>query len=337
MRPLPLVLFIACQKPMVAPTDSGGETETGVPDTDSPIIETDEDGDGFPPWTDTTDPARADCDDQDPNVNPNTERYVPAGSFWRGDDLFPETSPMTQITMSDYCIDRLEVTNTEFVELLETQENNGTPNMTNEGLMLYDFMDDDDNIPERIEMGSSGGYNITAGYEHHPVVEVFHWAAVFYCEQRGLHLPTEAQWEKAARGPDDPHLWPWGQEEPSCDTANIMLITGKAETELCVGDTTAVEDYPDGASPYGALNMSGNVAEWVADWYQAAYYTDSPTTDPEGPETGEAEFDGVLQPARMTRGGAYATESGQATVIYRYPERQDGSSNGVGFRCAREL
>jgi sulfatase modifying factor 1 len=83
--------------------------------------------------------------------------------------------------------------------------------------------------------------------------------------------------------------------------------------------------------------LSGNAAEWVSDWYQDDYYGEAPSTDPAGPEFGEAEFDGVMLPARLSRGGAYATESGQATVIYRYPEKEDGTSNGVGFRCARAL
>jgi formylglycine-generating enzyme required for sulfatase activity len=333
-RILPL-LFFACQTPVVVAPDDSADSAT--PDTDIPIVDVDEDGDGYAPWTETIDPARADCDDTDATVTPETERYVATGTFWRGDDMFPETSPMTQITLSDYCVDVHEVTNSEFVVLLEAQEAKGMINITDEGLMLFDFMDDDDNIDERIVLGNTGVYEVSEGYTDHPVVEVFHWSGSFYCAQEGKDLPTEAEWEKAARGPDDPHIWPWGLDDPTCETANIMLILEDGGTELCVGDTTPVGSYPGGASPYGLLDMSGNAAEWILDWYQADYYADAPSTDPQGPESGEAEFDEVLQPARLSRGGAYATESGQASVIYRYPEREAGSSNGVGFRCVRRL
>ncbi len=312
-------------------------TDTATTTTTPPV---DDDGDGYARWDTALDPADADCDDADPAVTPLTERHVPAGTFVRGVDKGSDDSvPAREIYISDVCVDVTEVTNSAFLEFLEARAAAGAPNADDEGRELYDFDDDDDVYEERITE-DAGAYAVEVGYEQHPVTEVFHWSGEALCDWLGKRLPTEAEWEKAARGASgDARQWPWGDINATCDHGNMLLeFTDTGAPLPCVGDTTPVGGYPKGASPYGMLDMAGNVAEWVADWYQADYYSKSPDTDPQGPESGEAEFppDGTAE-ARVSRGGSYLTPAYQDTVSFRYAERAEGSSNGVGFRCARTL
>jgi len=125
-------------------------------------------------------------------------------------------------------------------------------------------------------------------YAQHPVTNVNWNLANQYAAWVGGRLPTEAEWEKAARGTDQ-RIYPWGNTESSDQLLNYNNATG---------DTTPVGSYPDGVSPYGALDMAGNVEEWVADWYSATYYATSPAKNPLGPDTG-TRF-------RVTRGGSFS-------------------------------
>jgi formylglycine-generating enzyme required for sulfatase activity len=148
----------------------------------------------------------------------------------------------------------------------------------------------------------------------HPVVGV-HWnQAANYCESVGGFLPTEAQWEKTARGPDG-SVYPWGETEPSCELLNF---------NNCLGDTSAVLDYPNGASPYEVLDLAGNVFEWVADWYQEDYYESSPFENPLGPDHGEV---------RSVRGSTFRTGQDQVESFLRYFLEPDKYRSDLGFRC----
>lgn len=109
-----------------------------------------------------------------------------------------------------------------------------------------------------------------------------------FCAWAGLNLPTEAQWEKAARG-DDGRKYPWGNEEPTCDHASFLG---------CSGLRQPVGSFPQGASPYGVMDMAGNVPEWVADWYSPTYYENAPISDPGGPNDGDF---------KVFRGGSFAS------------------------------
>lgn len=325
-----MLLLLACQPKSIDTSNTILDTSVGDTSSESPE-EVDADGDGYPLWSSTTDIARADCDDTDPNVTPLTERYIPAGEFLRGENNTPWSSPQRSIELSDYCIDVYETTNQQFAGFMNEMLALGFDNVTEDGLELYDIDDDDDVFPERILIAAEG-YRVMEGYEQHPVNEVFKWSGDAYCSFMERSLPTEAQWEKAARG-EDGRTFPWGNAEPSCDLTNFGFIN-----DQCVGDTVAVGSYPNGVSPYGVHDMAGNIAEWVSDWFGMDYYAQSPEIDPEGPEIGW--FDdgqGNTFEARVVRSGNHATGMGDIQTHYRQPEPVGASSNGVGFRCARQL
>lgn len=308
----------------------------------TPTAPTDQDGDGYPVWYLALDtPEIADCDDQDPAVNPTVERLVPEGWFWRGNDEFEDTAPMRQIWLSAYCLDVVPVTNAQFAAFMNARVPEGLGEQTADGLPLFDFDDQDDDIPERIVRDGHGGYAVLDGYEDHPVTEVYQWSGETYCAAHGKRLPSEAEWEKGARGDQDMRDYPWGDDAPTCDLANFSDLVldddGRiVSNDPCVGDTVPVGSYPN-ASPFGLLDMTGNVAEFTSDFYRADYYASSPDVDPEGPDSGWAEDpmnpDGFE--AIVARGGVWAAMA--MPVWGRWSEPLDANSNGVGFRCARSL
>jgi serine/threonine-protein kinase len=163
-----------------------------------------------------------------------------------------------------------------------------------------------------------GRYYGNSVFDDYPVIYVSWHDADTYCQWVGGRLPTEAEWEYAARGPDR-YFYPWGNNAPSSTSASYYRN---------VGDTTAVGSYPDGESWVGALDMAGNVWEWVSDWYSADYYAASPTENPTGPDTGDF---------RVLRGGSWFNiPDSSVRSAYRYWYDPDYRSGYIGFRCVVE-
>jgi len=160
-------------------------------------------------------------------------------------------------------------------------------------------------------------YYNNSKYDNYPVVYINWQEAVQYCTWVNRRLPTEAEWEKAARGTDG-RSYPWGNEEPNSKLANYQDN---------IGTPLPVDRYPLGASPYGVLNMAGNVREWLADWYNGSTYQEDHSVNPLGPETGIE---------RSMRGGHFSDTMRRITTYNRFKHEPESAGLGRGFRCAAD-
>ncbi len=232
---------------------------------------------------------------------------IPAGPFVMGSTAVPDATPHT-VWLSDYYIDQYEVTNAQFVEFLNLFGNQ------TEGNVPWVDADSDEVRIHQVD----GVWQPDPGFADHPMVEVTRYGAQAYCAWLGERLPTEAEWEKAARGTDE-RTFPWG-EEISCDDTNYGACG--------LRQTVEVGRYPQSVSPYGIHDMAGNAAEWTTDWYDDDYYAASPLRNPTGPE--DSPGDHVA-----TRGGSWFSTDQFLRTFHRNHEFVPVTSFGnVGFRCA---
>ncbi|MCF8721936.1 formylglycine-generating enzyme family protein [Nitrospina gracilis] len=238
---------------------------------------------------------------------------IPAGPFTMGLDINnaegwgdPDEQPVHVVQLDAYAIDLYEVTARQFAEFL-----NAHPEKAEHFIELGDAV-----TVERVD----GRYRARPGLERLPVNRVSWYGADAYCRWVGKRLPTEAEWEKAARGTDG-RLFPWGDEFP----ANDRVTFRRSFAELGFKVMEPVDALPKGRSPYGLHHMAGNVWEWVGDWYGPAYYERSPEKNPTGPDSGDS---------RVLRGGNWYFKPYYLRTTYRFNEAPDVFKVWQGFRCA---
>jgi formylglycine-generating enzyme required for sulfatase activity len=226
---------------------------------------------------------------------------IPAGEFLMGCDVgYPVERPVHRVFVDAFYLSKYPVTNAQYARFVR-ETGRRVPYLEDRRVQL-DNWDQERRI-------------YPTGREQHPAVLVSWHDAQAYCAWAGGRLPTEAEWEKAARGGLEGKLYPWGDEiNPSL--ANYDNRQG----------TTAVGSYP--ANGYDLYDMVGNVWEWVADRYDAKYYHYSPPTNPQGPEQGTV---------RVLRGGAWLLFPQFCRVAYRFRNSPDFCFNMIGFRLARSL
>ncbi len=219
------------------------------------------------------------------------QRYVPAGEFLMGSlpndpNSEEDEKPRHTVYLEAFWIDQTEVTNRMYSMCIAA------------GACTKPVSTESDLVEK----------------PDHPVRGVTWFQAQKYCQWSDRRLPTEAEWEKAARGPDG-RLFPWGDQKPNADLVNFDFV---------MNDILDVGKFPKGASAYQAYDMAGNVWEWVADWYAENYYSEAPYRNPIGPGSGNR---------RVIRGGAWNTAEQairSANRFWAFPGRDDFT----GFRCA---
>ena len=238
------------------------------------------------------------------------EILIPAGTFMMGCDpennggvdCMPDILPLHEVELSAFYIDQFEVSNSQYARCVS------------QGKCTE---------PKSLGYVDRPDYYLDPNYADYPVVAVDWKQADAYCRWVGGRLPTEAEWEKAARG-KDLRPYPWGFEPAECSRANFNSGT----EGRCSQGTTQVGSYPAGASPYGVMDLAGNVWEWTNDWYDWTYYQVSSKKDPMGPVTGYQ---------KIVKGGAWDYSATVMTISYNSDHMPQEFKSSFGFRCTRAL
>lgn len=220
--------------------------------------------------------------------------YIPEGEFLMGtnEEHTSANSPQHPVYLDAYWMDKVEVTNAMYLKCMEAA---GCTRPASDNILYDNWV-----------------------YRDHPITWVTWFQAEDYCRWAGRRLPTEAEWEKAARGTEGLR-YPWGNERPNARLANF--------DEADIHEAVSAYRYPLGASPYGVLNMSGNIREWVMDWFDPKYYIHSPYENPQGPATGEE---------RSLRSGSYNEDQKEIRAFSRLKHEPQSAGLSRGFRCAQD-
>jgi formylglycine-generating enzyme required for sulfatase activity len=230
---------------------------------------------------------------------------VPAGSFPMGvpsgdRDGGRDEYPRHEVFLDVFGIDKFEVTNGRYLEFVKSTGHRVPQNSTNPSRSLWHG----DSLPESLA--------------ERPVINVDWFDADAYCKWAGKRLPTEAEWEKAAKGTSD-RRFPWGNVEPTAKHLNYNQRWIGEKTLMPVGS------YEAGKSPYGVYDMAGNVWEWVNDWYDERYYEQSPYKNPKGPNRGTK---------KVIRGAGWQNETPTVRIFTRVESDPMVRNESTGFRCA---
>lgn len=267
----------------------GVSVDAGAPDADTAAAL-----DATAPFDAASAPADAQASAPDASVSLAEMIRIPTGTTAIGCDervdgaCYRDERPIHVVTLRAFEIDRLEVRQREYAAC----------------------------VTAGVCLAPASGFDPAARPDH-PVSDVTWSQADTYCRWAQKRLPTEAEWERAARGADT-RLYPWGNTPPDCTTA-VFTDCGRA--------IEAVGGKPAGASAFGLLDMAGNVSEWVADWYTIEAYAQSGSVDPQGPA-------GPTM-GRARRGGSYESIPATLRITNRDYLPPDRSEPSLGFRCAR--
>lgn len=291
-------------------------------------------------------------------AGPDGTVLIPGGAFLMGaDDQMPEEAPVHRVHVDGFWLMRTEVSNRTFERFVEatgyvtTAEDPGpsgeppasavlmAPRSVDEGADHFDWWRMIEGASWRHPEGRDSSINDRAD---HPVVHVSYYDAAAFCAWWGGRLPTEAEWERAARGGLEGLDYVWGDAYPADTAPPANVWTGHFPSHNDGQDgwirTAPVARYP--ANPYGLHDMAGNVWEWTADWYRADYYRLSPRRNPRGPSrAGAWNPKNPSEPQRTTRGGSFACAPNHCARFR--PSARSATSpatslSHTGFRCARD-
>ena len=250
---------------------------------------------------------------------------IPAGAFVMGADQGSESHrPRRRVTLGAYLMDRYEVTNAQFRTFIDAKGYDRQDLWSSAGWQWRSRQ----GLAQRLRgrLGAVGAAapsrlprywgDSRANDARQPVVGVSWYEADAFCRFLGKRLPSEAEWEKAARGTDG-RKFPWGE---TAEAGRANATEAKAERAMPVGS------FPTGASPYGVHDLVGNVAEWVSDWYAREYAKSAPAENPRGPHTGSR---------RAVRGGTWDDDAKDQPVMRRSSEGPEERNRKLGFRCAK--
>jgi formylglycine-generating enzyme required for sulfatase activity len=228
---------------------------------------------------------------------------VQGSNFQMGGGAKVDQQPIHAVYLDSYYIDAYEVSNASYKACVDA------------GVCQP---------PNEISSTTHPSYYIDSKFDNYPVVNVNWSEAETYCKWRDARLPTEAEWEKTARGIGG-RTYPWGNLL-DCSFANYFDIGGTQC--FVIGDTTPADKYVKGVSPFGVYGLVGNVSEWVSDWYSENYYSASAPYNPQGAESGKY---------RVIRGGSWKDDATSMLPTIRNWYNPESSSNTIGFRCAKDV